>query len=125
MRALIVEDMKLLQKMLEKFIGQYADCEFANDGVEGLEAFIKARKEKKPYDVIFLDVMFPRLNGLDMLKKIRSVDSGENGVKIIMMTALSDQKIVSEAIANGCNSYVTKPFAQKDIEGHLKDLKLI
>jgi len=125
MRALIVEDLIIAQKILGKFISNYAECKFAIDGVEGLAAFVKANQNNKPYDVIFLDIMLPRLSGLEVLKKIGSVDSGENSVKIIMMTALSDQKTVSEAIKLGCNGYVTKPFSQNDIETQLKNLKLI
>ena len=125
MRALIVEDVTACQKLLERFLQNYAECDVVKNGSDGLKAFIESHRQKKPYDIIFTDVMMPEINGIELLKTIRKIETGPDRVKIIMATSLTDKNHVMEAIQNGCDAYMLKPYSKKDIEKHLMDLKLI
>lgn len=67
----------------------------------------------------------PEINGIELLKTIRKIETGPDRVKIIMATSLTDKNHVMQAIQNGCDAYMLKPYSKKDIEKHLMDLKLI
>jgi len=125
MKALIIDDMTACQKMLERLLIDYAECDIVKNGEDGMKAFLEAHNENKPYDVIFLDIMMPGIDGIKLLKNIRKVETSSEKVKIIMATSLTDKKYVLEAIQYGCDSYLLKPYTKLEIEDQLKKLKLL
>lgn len=115
MRILIAEDDFAGRKILQKFLNTYGQCDVAVDGVETLNAFLAAHEEKKPYDLVCLDIMMPRLDGIKVLKALREIEKqkqiGEEArARIIMITALNDRKTVSETNHLGCEGYLWKPI---------------
>lgn len=115
MKILIAEDDMASRKFLFKFLSYYGDCDITVDGVEALEAFIMAHEENQPYDLVCLDIMMPKLDGLKVLKKIREIETqrgveDEKKVKIIMTTALNDTSDVYDAFNSGCEAYAAKPI---------------
>ena len=125
MKVLIIEDVSLFQKLLERLIGDEAQCHSYSNGQDGLRAFVEADKSEEPFDVIFLDIMMPGMSGLEVLRKIRAIDPDSQKVKIIMATSISDAENVRKAIAYGCDGYITKPYNKEDIMNQLRKLKLI
>ncbi len=125
MKILIVEDVKASQKILERFVSEYGTCTFANDGEEGLKAFVAARNSNEPFDLIFLDIMLPQIDGIELLQLIRKTEAEKDHVKIVMLTSISDQKTVLKAIKSGCDGYIYKPFVKEDIKQQLSKLNLI
>lgn len=117
-KILIVEDDMVSRKFLNKFLKQYGDCDMVVDGLEAIDAYLLSRKENVPYDLICLDIMIPKIDGVKVLKAIRDIEN-ENNVpqelksKIIMTTALGDSQIVKTALDLGCDAYASKPI---DIE---------
>lgn len=114
MKILIAEDDLASRKFLFKFLSKYGDCDITVDGIEALEAFVMAHEENQPYDLVCLDIMMPKLDGLKALKKIRDIE-GQRGieddrVKIIMTTALNDAADVHTAFDSGCEAYAAKPI---------------
>jgi DNA-binding response OmpR family regulator len=63
----------------------------------------------EPVDIILLDVMMPRMSGLDVVREIRRAKTAAQ-LPIIMLTARDDKETLVEAMAGGANDYVTKPF---------------
>jgi two-component system chemotaxis response regulator CheY len=115
MKILIAEDDLASRKFLYKFLSRYGDCDLAVDGIEAIEAFLLAYDEAKPYDLICLDIMMPRLDGFSTLKKIRELEEEKGivsaqAVKIIMTTALNSTEQVFEAFDSGCEAYASKPI---------------
>ena len=80
MRILIVEDDLGSRKLLQNLINTYAVCYIAVNGEEAIEAFKLAWKEKKPYNLILMDIMMPKTNGHEALRQIRFYE-GEIGIK--------------------------------------------
>ena len=75
----------------------YGDCDGTVDGMEAVEAYMMALEDEQPYDLICLDVMMPVMDGYQVLNTIRNMEKqrgieGDDRVKIIMMTALNEQK---------------------------------
>ncbi len=79
--------------------------------------FRVAFESEAPYDIIFLDVMMPKLDGQAMLSQIRDYEQNHNvlprvGVKVVMTTALNDPENVFNSHVEGCCAYLTKPLIQ-------------
>ncbi len=102
-KILIVEDDEPLVEVLsERFDNENFDVLIAKDGAQALLTAL----EKQP-DVILLDIVMPQLDGLSMLKKLRTYENGKN-IRVIVMTNLSDSKEVHEALANGAHDFLVK-----------------
>ena len=115
MRILIVEDDLVSRNFLHDFLIDYGPCELSRDGMEALDAYSLAWKEKKPYDLICMDVMMPRIDGIKALKLIREIEekegfSRQTGVKIIITSALNDTDLIQSALVAGAESYCAKPI---------------
>lgn len=127
MRILVAEDDRLSRVFLKKFLVRYGECDVAVDGIEALDCFMDAVKQKKPYDLLCLDIMMPRLDGLKVLKAIRVLEK-QHELKhtcIIMMTALADVEYVDQALELGCDAYAAKPIDTDKVETVMKNLGLL
>lgn len=114
-RILIVEDDMVSRKFLMKFLSKYGECDLVVDGLEAIDAYLLALQDGLPYDLICLDVMMPKIDGIQVLKTIRDLerqnDVSENeACKIIMTTVLGETRIVQSAFDYGCNAYASKPL---------------
>ena len=115
LKILIAEDDFASRKYLSRFLERYGVCDTVVDGMETVEAFLLAKREKKPYDTIFLDIMMPKIDGIKVLKTIRELEKQEGSgaeeqAKIIMVTALGEAKLVRSAFEYGCDAYASKPL---------------
>jgi two-component system chemotaxis response regulator CheY len=115
MKILIAEDDYVNRRFLFKFFSQYGDCDMVVNGEEAVTAFMFSLEEDEPYDLICLDIMMPKLDGLKALKMISSIEkdnniSQEKLSKKFVITALDNVKDVEKAFELGCEVYVTKPI---------------
>ncbi|HED09506.1 MAG TPA: response regulator [Caldithrix abyssi] len=127
MRALIVEDNFTNRKILQRFLKDISETDIAVDGVEAVAAFKTALDEKAPYDVIFLDIMMPNKDGMEVLREIRQYEQelgimGLDGVKVIMTSALEGNHDILNAFKAGCEAYIVKPYTRSDINSKLAEL---
>ena len=116
--------------MAQKLLEAYGVCDAVSNGKEGIERYMKSRMDTKPYDVIFLDIMMPEMNGQETLRKIREWEKKENingsdAVKVIMLTALDDKNNIMEAFRSQCEGYMVKPIDRKKIIAQLQSLDLL
>lgn len=127
MKILIAEDDRLSRTFLKKFMENYGACDVAVDGMEALDLFMDAVKAKEPYDLLCLDIMMPRIDGLKVLKAIRVLEKQHQlkHTTIIMMTALADVEYVDEALELGCDAYAAKPIDTEKVTLVMKNLGLI
>lgn len=131
MRILIAEDDRISRTFLQKFMQSYGDVDVAVDGMEAVDLYMDSIKQNKPYDLLCLDIMMPKVDGLKVLKVIRqlekqhAVPQEDNHLKIIMMTALADVGYVDEAFRQGCDAYASKPVDTDKVEEVMKNLGLI
>ncbi len=130
MRILIAEDDFASRKFLYKFLSSYGECDITIDGVEAVEAFLMALDEGRPYDLVCLDIMMPKLDGVKVLKAIRDIEkqkdvTEQDNVKVIMTTALVDTQNVFGSFETGCEAYAAKPIDTEKLVEVMKKLKLI
>jgi len=130
MRILIAEDDFVSRKFLFKFMSSFGECDLTVDGMEAVEAFLMAWDEDCPYELICLDIMMPKLDGLRVLKTIRDLEkekgvAEEKKVKIIMTTALNEPDNVYQAFEGGCEAYAAKPIDTQKLTEVMQKLGLI
>lgn len=115
MRILYVEDEQLLAEAVTHLL-EKADInvDWAEDGEEGL-----ALAKKPIYDAIVLDIMLPKMSGLEILEIIR-----KHGVKtpVIMLSALSEVEDKVKGLEIGADDYLAKPFKTKELIARLNAL---
>ncbi|OQA19988.1 MAG: Response regulator MprA [bacterium ADurb.Bin363] len=128
MKCLVVEDELNIRNMLKTMLSFHGVCDSARDGIKALQFFTRACREKEPYDIIFMDIMMPHMDGLETIKKIREIEKNmaideSEEVKIIMVTALNDPDTVFEAYyQGGATAYLPKPFTPEDILEEIRKL---
>lgn len=83
----------------------------ASDGEEGLNLY----NEKKP-DLVILDIMMPKINGIEVLKEIRS----KSTTPVIMLTAKEDELDKVLGLELGADDYMTKPFSVRELAARVK-----
>ena len=130
MRILVAEDDRISRTFLQKFMSQYGEVDVAVDGMEAVDLYMDSIKTQNPYDLLCLDIMMPKVDGLKVLKVIRQLEaqkkvSEEEHLRIIMMTALADVGDVDEAFRQGCDAYASKPVDTEKVEEVMKNLGLI
>ena len=130
MKTLIVEDDHTSRFLLEQILSPYGPCDYAANGKEAVEAYLKAMLAGAQYDLICLDIMMPEMDGQAVVKTIREMEETQGitstqGVKIIMTTALEDPKNVVLAFKSLCDYYLIKPINKGKLLGCIRNLGLI
>jgi two-component system response regulator MprA len=115
MNVLVVDDDYAIRESLDRSLRANGyDVALANDGTEALRAIDSA-----PYDVVVLDVLMPRRNGIDVCRTLRAAG---NRVPILILTA---RDTVSDRVAGleaGADDYLVKPFALEELIARLRAL---
>ncbi len=112
-RALVVEDNKINQKVLVRMLEKAScTCTVANDGVEGLEHFTS-----KSFDLVFMDVAMPRMDGYECTRKIREYEKDKNlkAVPIIGLSGNVRQEHHDMGYEAGMTKYMNKPIQIDEI----------
>ena len=130
MRILIAEDDLVSRKFLSKVLSKYGECDMVVDGIEAIDAFMISIKENMPYDLICLDIMMPKVDGVKVLKTIRDLELQkgiltEDKSKVIMTTALGDTDVIKSAFEYNCDAYASKPIDITKLIEVMKKLELI
>ena len=130
MKILLAEDDFVTRKFMVNFLSKYGECDVTVDGMEAVDAFMMALEDEEPYDLVCLDIMMPVMDGYKALVAIRKLEkekniSEEKAVKVIMTTALNEERNVKMAFELGCTIYSGKPINQDRFEQALKKLNLI
>ena len=130
MKILLAEDDFVTRKFMTGFLSKYGECDVTVDGMEAVDAFMMALEDDEPYDLVCLDIMMPVMDGYQALMGIHNLEKERNipeeeQVKVIMATALNDEKNVKMAFELGCTIYSGKPIDEDRFEDALARLDLI
>lgn len=106
-KILIAEDEEILRMLVADTLedGDF-EVDEAEDGEEALKLL-----EKKEFDLVILDYMMPGLTGLDVIRKIRGEQALNKDVKILMLSAKSQQNEQEEVLKAGADYFMVKPFS--------------
>ncbi|EHQ36673.1 response regulator [Methanoplanus limicola] len=103
-RILVVDDTMFMRTLLKNilFSGSHDIVGEAEDGEEAVAKY----KSLKP-DLVTMDVVMPKMNGIEALKAIMAEDPG---ARVVMCTAVGQEQMVKLAIKTGAKGYIVKPF---------------
>lgn len=111
-KILIVEDEEKIARFIElELVHEGNQVDKAFDGREGLDKALSGS-----YDLILLDVMLPKLNGLEVLRRIRL----ESDIPVIMLTARDAVMDKVSGLDAGADDYITKPFAIEELLARIR-----
>lgn len=120
MKMLVVDDDIVNCQLLQQIVKPYGDVEIAMDGEEAFITFESAHQKNAPFNIIFMDIMMPKMDGHGLLKKIRDWESknvayGSNEVKVVMVSAFDSKEHVLSSFKEGCEYYLVKPITRAKI----------
>lgn len=108
LNVLYVEDDDQLREstlfLLEPF---FKEIDSACDGKKGLDLY-----NKKQYDIVITDINMPKMNGIEMISKIKEINIEQ---KIIAISAHNESNILMELVQTGVNSFILKPIIQNEV----------
>jgi two-component system chemotaxis response regulator CheY len=108
-RVLIVDDAQFMRTALKKILekNNYEVVGEAENGEKAVELY----KEIKP-DLVTMDITMPVMDGLEALEKIIAMDKG---AKVVMVSAMGQEKLVKKAIVMGAKYFLVKPFKEDSL----------
>ena len=109
-KILIVDDALFMRSMLKKILTEMGITGIleAGDG----ELACQICREEKP-DLVLLDITMPKMNGIETLKLIKSENPD---IHVIMCSAMGQESIIIEALNNGADDFIVKPFKKESIQ---------
>ena len=115
MRILVVEDEPALRDgIVDLLEGDGHEVTAAGDGVAGLEAGLR-----DPFELVVLDLMLPRLDGMEVCRRLRAA---RPGMPILMLTARGSEDDKVRGLVEGADDYVTKPFSARELLARVRVL---
>lgn len=121
LRVLIVDDSPDNRILMKSFLkNSKVEAEFAEDGADAVEKFRNNR-----YDIIFMDIQMPNMNGYEAVKKIREIEEQEkrNKTHVVALTAVAFKEEVEKALSSGFDDYITKPVRKNNFYAYLINFK--
>lgn len=108
-KILLVDDAAFMRMMIKNTLAQngYTDIIEAKDGVEALEKCLSENP-----DLVLMDITMPNLDGIEALRKLKEV---QPSTRVVMCSALGQEKMVLEAIKLGAEDFIVKPFKPERI----------
>ncbi|MEF2148509.1 response regulator transcription factor [Aquilutibacter rugosus] len=112
--VLIVEDNRDISEMVGEYLESKGfDVDFAADGADGLRL-----ATDNNYDVIILDLMLPRMDGMEVCRRLR--EEARKATPILMLTSRDALEEKLDGLSAGADDYLTKPFAVQELEARLR-----
>ena len=116
-KILLVDDSNTALMMERMILGRGAyELFVAHDGKEGVEKAV----EEVP-DLILMDLMMPKMNGFEAVKRIREIDATRE-IPVIMVTTRGEEANMEEGYNIGCNDFVTKPINGLELLAKIQSL---
>ena len=116
--CLIVEDSPMMRQLLVFALARIKNLRVteADDGIDGMRKLANAK-----YDLIITDINMPIMDGLKLVKRVRS-DPTHKDTPIIIITTEGSQEDRQRALALGANAYITKPIQAPQVIAKVKEL---
>ena len=113
-KILVIDDEPGIREFMKMYFEERDyNVDIASDGQEGVELF-----EKGAYNLVLCDMLMPRMIGIQVLERILKAKPDQ---KVIMMTGVKDETMVSKAKSLGCHLYLNKPVKLQDLEARVAE----
>ena len=119
LKTLIVEDDFTSRLLLQELLNTYGQSHVTVNGREAVEAVDAALETDEPYDLICLDIMMPGVDGVEVCRRIRKIETSIP-TYIILLTELGSKKDIIKGLEAGADDYITKPFDKDELHARIK-----
>jgi two-component system chemotaxis response regulator CheY len=118
MNVMIVDELLNMRKIIKGLLRNlgFVNIDEAHDGSVALSML-----KEKSFGLVISEWDIPTMNGLELLKAIRS-DDDLNGLRFILITAEAKQEKIIEALKSGANNYILKPFTEEILQKKLEEV---
>lgn len=118
-KLLMVDDNVNLVGMVKEYFSNHAEIEVAFEAYDGLEGIQMIEDKKDEYDLIILDLIMPKKDGMFVLEEMknRGIDK-----KVIVATSYNASDVIREVSEYGVSYFILKPFELSDLEKRIKDI---
>jgi len=129
LNILIADDSSSARTLLGSMLSPYGHCDFAVDGREAVCRFQAALDQGQPYDIIFMDIHMPDMDGIKAAQMIKDIQSGFEGLsrtRVVMLSQIRDKEtMLKSQLQIGAEMYLTKPLEQRTLQETLVNLELL
>ena len=115
--VLIVDDSSFLSKQIAEFFTSQLGFQVVAIGKDGNEAVDLYRKHKP--DLVTMDLTMPEMDGIECIRQIRAIDPK---VRILVVSALSDKATAIQALKEGAQGFLDKPFTEAELSDAIGEL---
>jgi two-component system KDP operon response regulator KdpE len=115
-RILVADDHEDVRRLFLKTLQSLGySCDTAVDGKDCLDKF-----RRNPYDVLFLDLIMPNVDGHEVLRQLRKEHPN---AQIVVASVEDDDQVIAQILSQGANAYLVKPCAIQDIKSVMKNIE--
>ena len=118
MRVLVVDDEKLIRDVIKEYLLlENFEVEEASNGLEAVD-----KVKKDDFDIIIMDIMMPKMDGMSATKKIRTMNRPDAAqIPIIAMTANAFEEDARKCVEAGMNAHLSKPLQMDVVVGTIAE----
>ena len=118
MKVLVAEDDLASGKFMQKLLSKYGEVVLARDGIAAVDEFVNAVSTNERFDLICMDIMMPKLDGIAATKAIRDMERPDAvEIPIIAMTANAFEEDARKCVEAGMNAHLSKPLQMDVVVG--------
>ena len=123
-RILIVDDEEIGRTLMEDIFKKYGAFISVSSGSDAIIVYEQGIKKNKPFNLVLLDISLKDISGIEVLKKIKKIDTQYKDQKsiVVMVTAHGERDLVLGSIKSGCRAYFIKPLKQDAVDKKMAEL---
>ena len=121
-KLLVADDNIPNCELLEAVLAEQGhEVAFAHDGAETLEVATAAADAGRPFDLVLLDIMMPKLSGYEVCQRMKA-DDALKATPVLMVTALHETGDIEKAVDAGCDDFLSKPINGVELKTRVRSL---
>ena len=127
MKILLIQDILLMPTNAKIVLSKFGKVVEINDGLDTINKFITSHRAELNFDVIFVDLVLPRISGIDIIKYIRKIENYSfiNRPYIAIMCPHGCQVDINSIIEAGADKIFIKPITHQSVEKYFREINLI
>ncbi len=121
LKILVVDDMPTMRKVVIHMLNELnlKNVSQAEDGQEAWSKIVEAHKASSPYELIISDVNMPKMNGIELLEKVRTTEAFKT-LPFLIVTVEDQTYTVMKAVQLGVSNYIVKPFSPSTLKDKIE-----
>lgn len=112
-KVLMIDDNVELVNMVKEYFSDHANINITLEAYDGLQGIKLIKENQSDYDVVILDLIMPKKDGIDVLEEMKNLNINK---KVIVLTSYNTEEMIRKTSELGINYFILKPFELSDLE---------